>query len=246
MIKLPFIPKILVDILGHIPTIAFKTINLYEVFSKSATVLSHLKEKEVNKEWLKSLGSHLPTQIELKIPLDKSSTLISGEDILRLYFAQFKNDGYIFLDLRGNHFYQTESRTFWCPSTLVYKFDPQFQAALVRLYQGFYYEDEKLFWQSLADLGLTENLTQEQSQTLMKLFQAHFGTNFRNYQFKLSQFQESFAKVFEFFLTYKVQLKTDFLYLGLYLTTLYMNLERTEQSYNVEKIFLEIFPKPNA
>ncbi|MFZ4713532.1 MAG: hypothetical protein ACOYL6_07470 [Bacteriovoracaceae bacterium] len=243
MFKLPILPKIVLDILGNIPTIAFKTVNLSELLSKSKNVLSQMKEKTPREEWLQSVSPNLPSQIKIELILKKPLAPVPGEDILRLYFSQFKNQEEVFLDMRSNHFNYQDGQTVWSPSSLVYLFEPEFKATLIRLYKGFYYEDELLFWQSLADLGLTQNLSHDQATTLMKLFQENFGTNFRNYHFDLKHFQESFSKIFEFFMEYEVKLKTDFLYLGVYLTTLFMHLDQYPGTYNVEAIFLEIFPR---
>jgi hypothetical protein len=58
--------------------------------------------------------------------------------------------------------------------------------------------------------------------------------------FDLETFKESFFKVADFMLEKKVQISTDFLYLGIALVTLYSSLEKTKASVNVKRIYLDV------
>ncbi len=242
MVKLPFLPKMLLEILGNIPTIAFTTVNFSELLSKSKFVLHHMKEGSTEPEWLYQLEQILPSNMNLVTKLEGTEGAVTGQDLLKLYFAQLKTPGPLFLDMRPHHFSHQNGITGWKPSPLVYRFEPDFKSALIRLYQGFYSEDKVLFEQSLGDLGLTQGLNGEAKQTLISLFKDNFGSDIKAQQFRLNHFQESFAKIFEFFMENKVKLKTDFLYLGLYLTTLFMHMDQFKEPIQVQKIFKEIFP----
>lgn len=90
---------------------------------------------------------------------------------------------------------------------------------------------------------MTKNLSNIKIDELKSLFYAHFGPGDQSIvKFKVSQFSESFYELFHFFVTNKVELEKDFIFLGIYLVTLYMHLEDLGESCDVRAVFLEVFP----
>lgn len=244
MFNLKFYPAFIRDIVTNIPTICFETVHWNEFLSSSKTIVKNYLIGKPNKEILTFLKQNLPASILLDKNLKGNYTdRVTGENLLRIYFLQLKNPAGLFLDLRSVHFHQfPDGITAWKTNSLYHQFSNDFRLTLIKLYKSFYYNDENGFLESLDKLGMTQGLDQAATLELKDLFMKHFGTP-GQVVFKLSEFQESFLKIFEFFLGHKIKLQTDFIYLGFYLVTLYMHLENYSYSFNVEKIFKEIFPK---
>ena len=53
-------------------------------------------------------------------------------------------------------------------------------------------------------------------------------------------FKESFLKVADFMLEKKVNISTDFLYLGIALVTMYSSLEKIGAKVNVKQVYLDV------
>jgi len=69
------------------------------------------------------------------------------------------------------------------------------------------------------------------------------GTFLQEMSFKLPHLQASMIKMSDFFLTKKVQVSKDFLYLGIYLVTLYSTLHEWGEEHMVKKIYLDVRAK---
>jgi hypothetical protein len=241
MVKLAFYPKFIREIISHIPTIAFKTIHWKEFLSTSTGIVKNYLSSQVNTGLHNELDSLLDDKIHLvdKFPVGGKSEGL-GQEVLRLYFLQLKNPEGLYLDLRSSHFTKVEGEVYFKPNSFYFKFKDNFRTQLVNLYKGFYYEDEHQFENSLKELGMTSGLSHEKIEELKTLFKSHFGDT-KHVKFNLDEFNESFLKIFEFFMDNKITLETDFIYLGAYLVTLYMHLGEYEESFDVESIFKSIF-----
>lgn len=115
--------------------------------------------------------------------------------------------------------------------------------ALLQLYRGFYTGDPRLIEECLPQLGLINPRHPkqgEQKSELLALLREQFGEGAEApVQFKLSEFNHSFIKLFDHFIHYKVRLHSDFIFLGLYLITLYEHLEKLEIPLDVKGAYLE-------
>lgn len=244
MVNLKFYPKFIRDIITNVPTICFETIHWNEFLSSSKTIVKNYLKGKPDKDILNFLKQNLPESINLDKSLKGNYIdATTGENLLRIYFAQLKNPHGLFLDLRSIHFHQlSDGTTLWKTNALYHKFSDEFRNTLLELYHSFYYRDDNKFLECLERLGMTKGLSEEKKIELRNLFYGHFGTA-SQIKFNLSEFQESFLKIFEFFLEAKIKLQTDFIYLGNYLVTLYMHMEKYPESFNVEAIYKEIFPQ---
>jgi predicted unusual protein kinase regulating ubiquinone biosynthesis (AarF/ABC1/UbiB family) len=152
-----------------------------------------------------------------------------GQDLLHLYFWQIFGFDTCFLDLRDARFTsQTDQQIAWRPTGLYHRFAPEFMVAVRQLYRGFYLDNQELVTKSARDLGLiTADFTAEQTKSLLDLLQSHFGDGrTRDVLFTLEDFTHSFDKLFSFLKQNKVQIGSDFLFLGVYLVTLYISLSK--------------------
>ena len=59
----------------------------------------------------------------------------------------------------------------------------------------------------------------------------------------MNKFQESFYELFKFFMDNEVELSKDFIFLGIYLVTLYLNLEELNVEFDVRDAFLSVYPQ---
>lgn len=245
MTALGFFPSILKEILTHIPTIAFKTVRWGEFLKRSKPILAQMTNpQQFQSQYLhlqQSLSPLLPPNMSFSQELSGEKS-IKGEDLLFLYFSQLKSTDGVFLDLRPHHFSCYQDKTLWRPNFIWVKFEEPFRQSLIELYRGFYQEDDQLFSQSLIKIGLGKNLSTNEFNELKTLFLNHFGEGDQTkVNFNLRIFQKSFTDLFQFFLKHKIVLESDFLYLGVYLVSLYLHLEKNQQSYDVRGQYLKVF-----
>jgi hypothetical protein len=241
MIKFGVYPKVIAEIIGNIPTIAFKTVSWTEFLGASSKTVKRYAKGDVDPKLYSELSKLLPNQIELISNLrTEPMSLVTAKNVLRIYFLQFKNPQGLFLDLRASHFQEVGETTHWKPNALYHQLQENFRLGILKLYQGFYTDDLDLFYQAMDEIGLTKGLNQSKKEELKNLFYSHFGDS-EHTTFKISSFNESFFKIFEFFMQHKIKLQTDFIFLGAYLVTLYMHLERYDEAINVKEIYHEVF-----
>ena len=232
------LPKLLKEILTNIPSIAFKIVDWKTFLRQAAPLMRRMSQKNPDPLILENLHHLQLSTFGLKTT--------KGENVLRIFFGQLLDPAGVFLDLRPKHFVQIQENWHFRPNNLWVQLNDTFHLSLINLYCGFYWNNHALFDQALVDLGLTKNLSDNEKNELNGLFRKHFGMGDQEeIEFRLHKFQESFYELFKFFLDKQVKLETDFLYLGVYLATLYLHLEELGGKYNVKKIFLEKFPDPH-
>ena len=163
----------------------------------------------------------------------------AGDAILRFYFAQWRNPGGLFLDLRPARFRWQRGRLHFSPSGLYAQLDEGFRAAMIDLYQGFYLPDEKRLDSALFRLGfLHDGLGPADADTLRGLLRVHFGTSTSAQRFSVEEFKASFDALFDFFIAHDYRLPTDFVLVGFYLITLYISLDSLGARHDVRRLCL--------
>lgn len=168
--------------------------------------------------------------------------LYAGDDILRLYFAQWLlNDG-MFIDLRSPRFGLTDDDTLqFAPNGLWIRLRPEFREGMVALYRSFYSDDQAAFDSALRQMGmLQDTLTPSEEEDLKSLLHAHFGIDQRAQRFSIDAFKASFDELFAFFIEHDYKLHSDFVFVGFYLVTLYLTLEQGGQAHDVRRICSEV------
>jgi hypothetical protein len=241
-----FAPKILKEIFSHLPTIILKSVNITEVLKEAGPFLLRFGKSELDAKHFGSLQYLQTSKLQIVNKITQSSVNQSlGTEILKLYFGQLKNENGLVLDMRSQHFSQSGSVLHWKPNSTWYQMKKEFREALIELYKSFYFDNHNNFIKALSDLGLSKGLNSEQVLELKELFKNHFGSGDQTQvEFDLETFNDSFAELFKFFVAHEVEIKTDFLFLGVYLITLYQNLEQIGGSHNVREAFTSQFPKP--
>jgi hypothetical protein len=271
LLFLNLVPRILAEILAHVPTVAAQTFQWRELLSRSRPLFGRWNQPTPSLEDLNRLKTlFLPKSIQVVAPgplasqfstldpahdamLVNTTTLTSspelakeaGNRLLLLYFMQLHQRAPLFLDLRERHFRwdPQEESLLWRPNNLWIELEDGFVTALLQLYRGFYRGDPQLVKECLPQLGLINPAhpkQAEQQAELLTLLRDQFGEGAEApVQFKLSEFNHSFIKLFDHFIHYKVRLHSDFIFLGLYLITLYEHLEKLGVPLDVKSAYLE-------
>lgn len=247
MIFTRILPGVLKELMKHVPTVLFEAVE----WSVLASEIPILSRRIIQKEGFDELfdlqsGFLAPFQIKLTSHVDKNFDLlnqkIAAENILTLYFAQLFSPHGLFLDLGPTHIDYTEGTFHFKPTGVWTKFSYEFSDGLKDIYDGFYLEDEKILHRGLIKSKLTSSLwSEEDRQKLANLFKSNFGESLTDEMtFDLESFKESFFKIADFMLNKKVNISTDFLYLGIALVTMYSSLEKTKTKVNVKEVYLKV------
>ncbi|MCO4753394.1 MAG: hypothetical protein KC478_02875 [Bacteriovoracaceae bacterium] len=247
-----FLPKFLKEVLTHIPTLAMKSMDWKGALKEIGPLAARMGKKHLDEDSFKTLEELNIQDISLtRESVNNNYDLLSdaqkervGEIVLQLYFSQLNNPEGLNLDLRAKHFEWINGPLLYSPSNVWFKLREDFRQGLLDLYRGFYHNDDELFDIGLKRIGLSKNLTQQEDAQLKELFKKHFGPGDQDkVVFELEHFKESFYELFKFFMDHEVSLEKDFMFLGIYLVGLYMNLEKLSVAINVRKSFLQVFPK---
>ena len=248
MLFVNFLPDVLKELVKHVPTLMFELIDWTELGKEVPKMTSRIFKKEGfddffqnQKEFLSKSGISISNS-----PFSSAKTAIPsqklGEDILKIYFAQIYSPHGLALDLRIHHMESSNEGNVFHPTTLWTKVDPAFQLGLIHMYRGFYLQDDSQLELGLVETGLLkpywENETKEELKQLLK---SHFGNSLeQDMIFRLDHFNASFLKLARFLIANKVKISHDFMYLGIYLVSLYIGLETIKTPLPVSRIFKEI------
>lgn len=242
-----FLPAVLKELSRHVPTILFQTVDWGELALEIPKISKRLIQKEGFHDLFELQKNLLdPYHIVLTDTLpDKNLDLnkkVIGEQLLTLYFVQLFSDSGIFLDLRFSHFAQNNLNLIWHPSSLWCQLEHHFRIGLLKVYEGFYFQNDHLYYQGLEDIGLLKsNFSKEEKDELGNLFRMQFGSALdQEMNFELKNLTDSIIKMSHFLLSKKIRISKDFLYLGIYLVTLYSSLEELGVQLPVKKIFLDV------
>jgi hypothetical protein len=247
MILLRMLPGVLKELLKHVPTVLFKVIDWGELASELPKLSRRMLQKEGHVEMFNHQIKHLcPFSVKL-IDGDIKSRVHdldrnNGERLLELYFAQlFSSDG-LFVDLRAQHFHASEECLEWYPSALWTKFSDKFRSGLLDVYAGFYLENEAKYKQGLCEIGLlNESWSDADKNELSDLFKKQFGDAVNAHmEFKLDHLRDAILGMSNFMLKKEVNISKDFLYLGIYLVTMYSTLETVPAKFPVKEIYLRV------
>ena len=246
MIWMRLLPGVLKELIKHVPTVLFQVVD----WNKLLTELPILSRRIMQKEGYDQIFEQQRTLLNpFNIILSRDQLngpylphKWSAEKCLYLYFAQLYSPHGLFLDLRAQHFEARQPEYKWHPSGLWTCFQDHFRLGLLDVYEGFYLDKEDLYFEGLRKIGLlSEDWTDEDKEKLGNLFKAQFGSaKTTEMAFDLEHFKTSIFKTSDFMLKKKVKISNDFLYLGIYLVTLYAHLEQSGEKLPVRDIYLKV------
>lgn len=247
MILMRILPGVLKELSRHVPTVLFETVEWSELASELPKISRRLLQKDGYDELFAKKKIQLSSyNVTLtKEDLGKKSVTKdekTGEKILALYFAQLFSPEGLFLDLRLQHFASAGEELLWKPNTFWTQLNENFRQGILKVYEGFYLDNDQEYFQGLEMIGLIKpSFSEEDRAELGNLFRSHFGEGkTESMKFDLGHFQESINKMSNFMLKRKVKISKDFLYLGIYLVTLYSNLEEIDQPLKVKDVYLQV------
>jgi hypothetical protein len=148
--------------------------------------------------------------------------------VITLYFHQLFSDTPTLLDLRGSSCRMEGTTLAWEPAPWVCVWDRQFLSNLRDLYRGFYTGDDAMFKRALVELRI--DLAED-------LFREHFGAEQTGQSFHMKDFVDTFHQVFMRCKERKIELHADFLALGVYLATMYEQLDGLEVKIDVRACY---------
>jgi hypothetical protein len=242
MIFMRILPGVLKELMKHVPTVLFQTVEWSEIMSEVPALSRRMLQKdgyaelaEKQKEILKDLPlcvRHEPVNGPAFKPGD-------GKTILSLYFRQLFSPHGVFLDLRSQHFSHETDVLLWNPGPLWTKFSPRFREGLVEVYDGFYEEKDELYKSGLVKIGLLNlDWPMADQDRIMEIFRKHFGAaKSADVTFKVEDLKNGMVSMSKFLLEKKASIRKDFLYLGIYLVTMYGTLEETGEALPVKEIY---------
>lgn len=240
------LPGVLKELVKHVPTVLFQAVEWNELAHELPKISRRIIQKEgynellaEQKELLSSLGILVSEEaLTGSLTVDKAV----GEKWLTLFFIQFFSPHGVFLDLRSSHFKTNNGNLIWHPSALWTRFDDKFQKGIFKVYDGFYLEKRDVYFEGLTEIGLIQpEWSLDDKNKLAELFRSQFGSSVNeDMSFDLDRFQTSIIKLSDFMLNKKVKIPKDFLYLGIYLVTLYSSLEETKAKLPVKEIYLKV------
>lgn len=239
-------PGFLKDILPYISPRVFDLIDIPTVALNMGKISYQYMFSKGIERGKSSLEKFLPSVVSFSsIDGDSLSNKEKGEAILELYFLQVLVGKTIFLDLRPGRFKEETGGLIWSPNGLHCDFKNDFQTGLVNLYSGFYQNDQDSYEKGLAQIGLiSESDTQEERAEMMRIFNDHFGDGDQEaVKFEMKHFVDSFHQIFDRIFHQHKKLSEDFVYLGIYLVTLYLNLEKNGEALNVRAAFNRAYQK---
>lgn len=237
------LPGVLKELMKHVPTVLFQTVEWSSIMAEVPVLSRRMLQKEGYAEL-----ADLQKQFLKDLPLCLRHESVAGSGprpddarvILSLYFRQLFSPHGVFLDLRSFHFSHESDELLWHPGALWTKFSPVFREGLIEVYDGFYLEKDDQYRSGLTKIGLLDPSWPAQDQaTIMEIFKKHFGAaQSGEVEFRLDHLRDGIISMAHFLLEKKTRITTDFLYLGIYLVTMYGTLEETGESLPVKEIYL--------
>lgn len=241
------LPGALKELSKHVPTILFKVVDWGELASELPKISRRMLQKEGYSDFFRNQKAWLsPLKIELTEAGQGTTDLVVTKEVaekfLTLYFAQLYSPHGIFLDLRTQHFAKKEDELLWNPTGLWTKFDEKFRTGLMKIYDGFYLQNDRLYQEGLLESGLMKSdWPEEDKKKIGNIFKEQFGSSLTaDMTFELEHFKQSMFRTSDFLLSKKVTITKDFLYLGIYLVTLYSTLEKCDDKLAVKDMYLSV------
>lgn len=246
------VPKEYRQLLDYISPAAFKVIDWKKAVVQFAKISKNMINQKDAVALAENIAKSLPDTVycdpmapKIKVPAFKNLNL--AETILDIYFGQLFSEEGFFMDLRLHHFNRADGGVLWRPSGLRYKFSKEFRTGMLAIYEGYYMNKKIRLEQGMQMTGLiTDKNNEDYIKSTIDILLKHFGdANNSEVNFQLSEFRASFHQLFTHLKEYQVSLPADFLFLGIYLVTLYSALEQIGHPIDVKKCFLSAWSRNN-
>ena len=247
------VPKDYRGLLEYISPAAFKVID----WKKASTQFYEMSKKAFDQDFVSKIADH-------NIDLFSDNTILAEGDhdarapqtseqemlakaVLDCYFSQFFSEQGVFLDLRLKHFSVSKQKVNFHPGSLLHAFSDTFRAGMLMIYEGYYLGRPEQIEEGMLQVGLINSRDPQETQETLDLLFAHFGEADQGpIYFELEAFKESFHSLFLHLKQKKMRISSDFLFLGIYLVTLYIALAKLGIPIDVKKHFIASWERNNA
>ncbi|QDG53568.1 hypothetical protein FIV42_23330 [Persicimonas caeni] len=179
-------------------------------------------------EWLDR--KQLPVVLRSTHTVPLGDGALGGQRALEIYFHQLFYGHIAVLDMRYERFGGINGKVEWAPQPFYVEWDSEFQEAIQDMYLGFYCEDEDRYDRGLEGMGL---------MCAGDIFLEHFGGEEHEVSFKIHDFIETFRNTLHRCKKSKEKAHPNLIPLGIFIVTLYDQLEKLGGSYNPHKAFFE-------
>jgi hypothetical protein len=248
MLFLNFLPDVIKDLLKHVPTLMIDLVDWKDLAREVPKITARVIKREGYSDLFAKQNPFLAhAGIDTVIAttsqqINAVSSKSIGEFILKTYFSQLYSPHGIFLDLRLHHFYQSAQGFSFKPGPLWVTFDEKFRKGLIRMYEGFYFSNDAELEVGLMETGLLKpEWPVETKAELKAILKSHFANSLEEgMKFELDHFQASFIKIAGFLAQNKVKIPQDFMYLGIYLISMYLALQNVSDALPVTQIFKDV------
>lgn len=240
-----FVPKEYRELLDYISPSAFRVVD----WKSALGLLLNMGKRSFDKEHMQEIAQaslaytskHLTLVEKLEIDTSESTELDAaiGHHALDLYFSQFFSTEHTLIDLRPGCFRMSQQQCHYQPGRLSHEFSTSFKHGMLDIYAGYYLDQPEQLQSGLEAVGLTsQNDSDESKERITNLLLTHFGTADQGaITFSLKQFTESFHALFTYLKSQNKTLDSDFLFLGIYLVTLYQTLAKIPEPLDVREVF---------
>lgn len=238
------IPKDYRPLLTAISPAAFSVVDWKQVLKDAPSLLRRFGSKDGVDVLTKTLSPLWGYSIQGVVTPAKSQSVppALGQAVLELYFAQLFSDQGVFLDLRRRNFsLQKDQSIQFSPNGFWVQWSEPFRLGLLNIYDGYYENKIDQLDQGLSQVGLiTPEMSQEKISEVRAMLLSHIGGDYQQQKFLIADFTASFEKFFQFLEKNQIRLSVDFLYLGIYLASLYHCLQEVGGAYNVQESFRKV------
>lgn len=246
MIFMRILPGVLKELAKYVPSVLFQAVDWNELAHEVPKLTRRMIQKEGLTDLLIAQRSLFEKQnilltLDSVTPTSLHFDQEDGKKILSFFFGQLFLDRGIFLDLRPKHFQKLDQKLLYQVSGFWTELDPGFRSSLIKVYDGFYLEDDTLYKEGLEGMGLIKkDWSDKDKEELADIFGRQFGNERSGeMKFKLEDLNKTIIELSHFMLERRVKVSKDFLYLGIYLVTLYGVMEETDLPFPVKNIYLE-------
>lgn len=238
------IPEDFHPLLSCISPSAFKVVDWKSLFKTAPLLSQRVVKKSGVQKLAQAIENHIPRHIAFEFGSSEKNQIQNsdfGKTLLEIYFGQIYCENGLFLDLRPARFSQNESgSTHWNPNGLWVTWDSKFRNGMIEIYEGYYEESPSRLRDGLLKVGLVkEGFQLKQIEEVESILRAHIGGDPGAQKFEIKSFTSSFERLFQFLIKNDVTLNSDFLFLGVYLASLYTHLQTLGGTYDVREAFLE-------
>jgi hypothetical protein len=200
-------------------------------FNTQFVLLDILVKSEGSKEGVK------PVELDLTFP----------EQVLDVYFSQLFSNRGLFIDLRDKNFSVINGSICWSPGGFVHVFDETFRLGMLAIYEGYYFDKFDQLKAGMRAVGLIQSDDPSEVNAISGLLFAHFKkADAGPVLFEMSAFQNSFHELFLHLKRNNLRLTSDFIFLGIYLVTLYLSLSHVSKAFDVSRIFRKVWQRNSA